>query len=186
MKVLIVYGTGHGQTRKIAEFLAERFRERSRHVELYDASGKGRDPEPADFDATIVASSVRMGAYQPPVVKFVQRHLDALKAGRSAFLSVSMAAVNKGASDAADAELQKCVERFSQKSGWTPATVVHVAGALPYTQYDFVTRWIMRRIARSQGNATDTTRDHEYTDWAALERFADAFAAGGPRLVKAA
>jgi menaquinone-dependent protoporphyrinogen oxidase len=26
------------------------------------------------------------------------------------------------------------------------------------------------------GNDTDTTRDYEYTDWDAVERFADAFA----------
>jgi menaquinone-dependent protoporphyrinogen oxidase len=31
----------------------------------------------------------------------------------------------------------------------------------------------MRAIARHEGGSTDTTRDHEYTDWDAVTRFAD-------------
>jgi menaquinone-dependent protoporphyrinogen oxidase len=48
-----------------------------------------------------------------------------------------------------------------------------VAGRLAYTQYGFFKRWIMRAIARREGGSTDTTRDHEYTDWDAVTRFAD-------------
>jgi menaquinone-dependent protoporphyrinogen oxidase len=35
----------------------------------------------------------------------------------------------------------------------------------------------MKRIARKEGGPTDTSRDYEYTDWEAVDRFADAFAA---------
>jgi menaquinone-dependent protoporphyrinogen IX oxidase len=31
----------------------------------------------------------------------------------------------------------------------------------------------MKRISKQAGGATDTSRDHEYTDWAALDRFLD-------------
>jgi len=72
-------------------------------------------------------------------------------------------------------EMDKWLASFAAKTGWTPGCVEHVAGALPYTKYNFLTRWVMKRIAREQGNATDTTRDHEYTDWEALGGFADAF-----------
>jgi menaquinone-dependent protoporphyrinogen oxidase len=82
--------------------------------------------------------------------------------------------------------LQNWVNRFCLKTGWTPAQVLHVAGALPYTRYNFITRSIMRRIAESQGDDTDTSRDYEYTDWAALGHFADSFAAGRPVLAHAA
>jgi hypothetical protein len=30
----------------------------------------------------------------------------------------------------------------------------------------------MKMISKSSGGSTDTTRDHEYTDWPGLERFA--------------
>ena len=35
---------------------------------------------------------------------------------------------------------------------------------------------MMRMIVGHAGGDTDITRDYEYTDWDAVERFADAFA----------
>ena len=51
---------------------------------------------------------------------------------------------------------------------WTPWRVSCVAGRLAYTRYSFITRWFMRRIAGKEGASTDTSRDHELTDWTAL------------------
>jgi menaquinone-dependent protoporphyrinogen oxidase len=176
MRILIVYGTSYGQTRKVAEFLAERLRQQSASVEVREAGSAG-DVDPADFDGTIVASAMQMGAYRPAIVRYVRDHLAALTAKPSVFVSVSMAAANTLHREEAMAEIQKWLARFSEKSGWTPARIEHVAGGLPYTRYNFITRWFMRRIAEKEGNATDTTRDHEYTDWDALARFADSFLA---------
>jgi menaquinone-dependent protoporphyrinogen oxidase len=50
-----------------------------------------------------------------------------------------------------------------------------VAGALLYTQYGLLKRFIMKLIVKRQGGSTDTSVDHEYTDWAALQRFVDEF-----------
>jgi menaquinone-dependent protoporphyrinogen oxidase len=63
-----------------------------------------------------------------------------------------------------------------------------VAGALPYTRYNFLVRFLMKRIARKAGGPTDTSRDYDFTDWAALDRFAAAFAdtAVGSELVSRA
>ena len=33
----------------------------------------------------------------------------------------------------------------------------------------------MRRIAKKAGAETDTSRDYEYTDWVALDRFVEEF-----------
>lgn len=60
------------------------------------------------------------------------------------------------------------------QAGWNPSIVATIAGRLAYTQYGFLKRWIMRAIASREGGATDTTRDHEYTDWTTVERLADA------------
>ena len=46
-----------------------------------------------------------------------------------------------------------------------------VAGALPYTRYGVVTRFVMKLIARAGGMSTDTSRDHDFTNWALLDRF---------------
>ena len=66
--------------------------------------------------------------------------------------------------------------KFTADTGWTPARIATVAGRLAYTQYNWLVRLMMRRIARKEGGATDTSRDHEYTDWAQVERLADQLA----------
>jgi len=49
--------------------------------------------------------------------------------------------------------------------------------ALPYTQYGFFLRWLMKHIASVAGAPVDTTRDHDLTDWDEVARFADGIAA---------
>ena len=50
-----------------------------------------------------------------------------------------------------------------------------MAGALQYREYDFVTRLVMRVLMRHGDHPTDITRDYDYTDWDAVERFAGGF-----------
>lgn len=46
------------------------------------------------------------------------------------------------------------------------------AGAVPFTKYNVLLRFVMKRIQRKAGHSTDTSRDHVYTDWTAVEGFA--------------
>jgi menaquinone-dependent protoporphyrinogen oxidase len=52
---------------------------------------------------------------------------------------------------------------------------MQVAGALKYTQDDFFKRLMLQMISKSSGGSTDTSKDHEYTDWTALARFVSDF-----------
>ncbi len=186
MHILVVYGTATGQTRKIVEFLAGRWRAQAHAVELCDAAHLPRGVRPAGFDRIVVASCVRQGEYRRSVVRFARRYRDVLSAVPSVFLSVSMAAANVLNRDDARRWLEGWVDSFAEKSGWKPARVEHVAGRLSYTRYNFVTRWIMHGIAEDQGYDTDTARDHEYTDWAALGAFADSLVSPSVAMATAA
>jgi menaquinone-dependent protoporphyrinogen oxidase len=95
-----------------------------------------------------------------------------LNVAPSAFVSVSGAAA--GSPDQA----RECVEEFFRQTGWHPAIWATFAGAMAYTQYGPVLRWIMKLISRRQGGPTDTSRDHEMTDWAAVDQFAERLAQG--------
>lgn len=48
-------------------------------------------------------------------------------------------------------------------------------GGLLYREYGFVKRWIMTKIARDAGKDTDTSKNHEYTDWTAVDPFVSGF-----------
>lgn len=68
------------------------------------------------------------------------------------------------------------LHRSFEETGWHPTRVKPVAGALLYTKYGLLLRFVMKLIAKRAGGATDTSRDHKYTDWVALDRFVDELA----------
>jgi menaquinone-dependent protoporphyrinogen oxidase len=173
MKILIVYGTTEGQTRKIAWFVRDHLAEAGHQVRLIETSDD-IDVDPLSFDKVIIAASLHTGDYQPAVCRFASTHRETLNRIGAVFLSVSLAAAG---TDADDVEgLRACVDRFAEDTGWTPAHVEHVAGAFRFTQYDFLKRWAMKYISWQKGQPTDTTQDYELTNWEKLEHFVDGLA----------
>jgi menaquinone-dependent protoporphyrinogen oxidase len=175
MNILVYYGTTEGQTRKIAQAVADRLAAQGHAITLIDAVEARPDLDPATFDAAIVAASLHAGHYQSPVVEFVRRHHDALNAMPTAFVAVSLAAASRDEEDIQG--LERCVAEFRNRTQWVPREIHHAAGAFRFSQYDFFKRWAMKFIAYRKGQPTDTSRDYELTDWPALDAFADGFAA---------
>ena len=174
MRILLLYGTSEGQTRKIAGFVAERLDAQGHRVVTADAADTRLMPDPHAFDAILVAASVHLGRYQPAVMRYVQEHRAAIGARANAFLSVSLSAAGDEPEDRAG--LSKCVADFVRASGWTQQRVQHVAGAFRYTAYGFLTRCVMKYQAYRRGAPTDTRHDYELTNWDDVARFADTFA----------
>jgi menaquinone-dependent protoporphyrinogen oxidase len=170
-RILLVYGTHDGQTAKIALALAETLIAHGNVVRVVNAAQE--QPRPYDYDAVIVAAPVRAGAYPKAVQGWVDVHSAALNVRPTAFVSVCLGMLQK--SPAVDANLRRIVDTFLAATAWHPTVTKSVAGALLYTQYNWVIRWVMKRIARNAGGDTDTSRDYEYTDWNELRGFASAF-----------
>jgi menaquinone-dependent protoporphyrinogen oxidase len=169
-RLLIVYATSEGQTRKIAGRIGEITRELGHEADVVDSAADSALARPSAYDAAVVAGSVHAGRHQASLVRFVRRNLAELSRMPTVFFSVSLSATG---SDLAGA--RKCADAFLHETGWFPSMVRLTAGALMYTRYGFVTRWFMRRIARRAGGDTDTSRDYEYTDWAKLRADVEAF-----------
>lgn len=174
MNLLLVYGTTEGQTQKIARFIADHLAQQGNQTRLANAIDMTAAPDLREYDAVIIAASLHAGHYQSAVVHFVSKHVAAIDARPNAFLSVSLAATSGDQDDALG--LSRCVDNFTQQTGWTPQRIHHVAGAFRYTSYDFLKRWAMKYIAYRKGGPTDTSQDHELTDWEDLARFIDRFA----------
>jgi menaquinone-dependent protoporphyrinogen oxidase len=171
-KIYVPYGTTEGQTAKIAEYIADVIQGHGHEAHTADIKRSG-DAIPDGCDAVIVGASIHMGKHDAHVGDFVRKNLAALERLPSAFFSVSLAAYG----DTAEAE--SYVEEFEQDTGWRPATVALFGGALLYTEYGFLKRHVMKKIARDKpGNlGTDTSRDYVYTEWDGVRRFAEDFLA---------
>jgi menaquinone-dependent protoporphyrinogen oxidase len=169
-KILIAYATTEGQTAQIADRLADVIRKRGVEAEALDLK-RSKDVSLDGYDAVIVGGSIHMGKHQEHVTDFVRKNRAVLERRPSAFFSVSLAAHG----DMANAEAY--VENFEQQTGWHPTKVGLFSGALLYRKYGLLKRYMMKRIVRDKpgGVSTDTSRDHVYTDWDQVKRFAEDF-----------
>lgn len=163
--VMVVYGTTEGHTRKIAERIGEWLQEAGHRVMVWDSAGEP-DPSVSMFDAFVLAGSLHQEKHQSSLAHFVNTNLGYLNSKPTLFLSVSLSAIVKDEKHMADA--RRCIDKFLEETGLKPALAEPVAGALLYTKYDFLKRFLMLQIAKKEGGEVDTSRDHEYTDWEAL------------------
>lgn len=171
MKLLIIYGTTEGQTRKIAHFMEAILQNSGHQVTIADTTDE--PPAPKGYDAILIGSSIHMHKYQSAVKHYIKKHLLDLNKIPGAFFSVSLAAAS-GLEDE-NHEAQKITTDFLDQTGWKPLMASQIAGALKYTEYDYFKRLIMKMISKKEGGATDTSRDYEYTNWDEVTKFTNEF-----------
>lgn len=171
-QVPVFYATSEGQTRRIAERLAERLRCSGLDSRAVDMAG----PEARAVDwrlvrGALVGASLHVQQHQPAATAFVRTHAAALNEVPSAFFSVSLSAASDNPDEVVAA--RRLAESFPPSVGWRPALVVPLAGRLAYTRYNLFVRFMMKRIARKQGGPTDTSRDYEFTNWDKVDWLAE-------------
>ena len=174
MNILILYTTLEGQTEKIAARIANSLRSKNHQVVTHAGDHLPGDFKLETFDAAIIGGPIHMGRYPRPMKKFVKQYRDWLNKNPTALFTVCMA-INSQLPESRQ-EAEKYAENFINETQWHPAQTVTFAGAVKFTQYGFITRYIMKRISKREGGSTDTSQDHEYTNWDAVEHFAEQFA----------
>ena len=171
MKILILYGSLEGQTEKIAGHIAQILNQLSHKAEARSLRTLPPDFSLSGAQGVIVGAPVHQASYPGFVLKFVKRHLEDLNRLPNAFFSVCMAAY--ASSSTGQKEARQYVQKFIRQTGWTPQHAESIAGAVTYTQYNFLVRWVMKMIAKRKHLSTDTSRDHEYTDWDQVRQFTE-------------
>jgi menaquinone-dependent protoporphyrinogen oxidase len=176
-RILVLYASHYGQTRAIAQRLAALLIGRGHDVDVVDAKlGLRHSPPPDAYDAVVLGSRVELGHHADDITAYVLAHLEKLEHKPTAFFSVSMAAAKPSAGPDPNGYMRTLFEDLK----WKPRCFAAFAGGLPYRKYGWIMRFIMKRISRSAGHTTDTSRDHELTDWNSVDRFADTIAALAP------
>jgi len=167
MKILIVYSTTEGQTRKIARFMEDVLQDAGHKVAIADAADQ--PPSPGEYDAILIGGSIHIHKYQAALTYYITHYAVALNKMPGAFFSVCLAVASDMEEEHREAE--KITGDFLHQTGWKPLAVTQVAGALKYTQYDFFKKLVMKMISKREGRTTDVSRDYEYTDWDGVKKF---------------
>jgi menaquinone-dependent protoporphyrinogen oxidase len=173
----LLYDSVLGHTERIVRAMAPVLEEGGHEVTLHRVSDLPTGFSLAPFERVLVAAPVRYGRYPKPLRRFVQAQRDALNAKPCTFVSVCGAAA-PAPTPAPMEEARAYPRRFCEATGWRPARVEVVAGDVPYTRVDPITRWVLKRISKSTGRPTDTSRDWDFTDWEAVRRLASLLARG--------
>ena len=165
---LILYGTGEGQTAKIAERIAATIAERGHEASAIDVRDRPESFTLNEYDAAIVGASIHVGKHQDEVRDFVTENRDALSGMPSAFFQVSLSSANEEKHE----EAAGYVESFITDTGWHPDRIGQFGGALRFSEYGFLKRLMMKQIAKDL--LTEERKpggDVEFTDWDAVDAF---------------
>jgi menaquinone-dependent protoporphyrinogen oxidase len=172
--VLVVFASVDGQARRIAERMGSVLAQCGHAVSLRSIEDGPEAIEAAGHDGLLVGAAIRYGHHSRVLEARVREKRAEIASRPNAFFSVCLSAGGPGAKPQT---AQDYVSDFKRRTGWVPRRTASFAGALLYTRYNPVIRLLMRLIVGHAGGDTDTSRDYEYTDWAAVDRFAREFAA---------
>ncbi|MEC4727479.1 menaquinone-dependent protoporphyrinogen IX dehydrogenase [Shewanella sp. D64] len=168
-KILIIYSSVHGQTRKICECLQKKFTALGDEVVI---SNLAESPDLVGFDKILLGASIRHGKHNPSVYDFITQHRAILDAKITGFFSVSLVA-RKPAKNRP--ETNPYMLAFIEKSEWQPNVLQVFAGNLNYQGYSAVDRNIIRFIMWLTKGPTDAYTNVEYTDWDKVDGFSREF-----------
>jgi menaquinone-dependent protoporphyrinogen oxidase len=165
--VLLAFHSQEGQTARISDRIASVM---TREGATVTTASTSEDPSPTGYDGIVLGDSIHLGRHSRSLRRWITHHADALDDTPVALFQVSLTSAHDDAEH--HDEAHQMLQRLLDATGLDPDIVGLFAGALAYTRYGWLKRKLMTRIAESQGDDTDTTQDHEYTDWDAVEHFA--------------
>ena len=175
--VAVLYGASASHARMISQRVEDDLREHGYPTESHNL----QDLAGFDFSrcvAAVLLAPVPMSDDEKALVDFVKVHHSALERLPAAFITLARGEV--GAERREDAQerharlvddTRKLLDRFFSETGWSPARVHPLAGAVSYTRYHFLVRWAMKLLAGKSGPTPDPSRE----DWAAVDDFVNDF-----------
>jgi menaquinone-dependent protoporphyrinogen oxidase len=166
-RILLLYSSFYGHTRKIAEFIRDDVATRGDVVEVRPLAQGAADA--AGFDAIVVGSSIRHGKHHAEVMEFVRAQQAVLDSRPSAFYSVSLIARKPTRQTP---ETNQYVREFLARSPWKPRLVGIFGGVLDYQRYGLFDRYAIRLIMTLTRGPTDLHTNVEFTDWDKVREFA--------------
>lgn len=168
VKILVVFHSTEGHTTKVAGQIAARIDQGGGEADLRASDDA---PSPDGYDGVVIGDSVHRGHHSHDLIHYVKTHREVLSAIPSALFQVSFTSATHD--EEHDAVAHDMVQRVIDKTDWEPDLVGLFAGALAYTRYGWFKRRTTRRMAQQVGKGTDTGWDYDYTDWDAVDEFAD-------------
>lgn len=167
-KILIIYSTTDGHTRKICRRLQQTIENKGDHVVLAsvdESSSVGLE----EFDKIVIGASIRYGKHSPAVYDFIKANIQILESKRNAFFTVNVVARKP---DKNQPDSNPYLKKFLSQIAWKPENLAVFAGKINYRLYRFRDRFMIRFIMWMTKGPTDLNTNIDFTDWDQVDKFA--------------
>ncbi|AXI46634.1 protoporphyrinogen oxidase [Sulfitobacter sp. SK012] len=171
MNIVVLFETGEGQTRKIAEFITSRIRAAGHDVTTVDTSDRMVDLSLESAGKVILAAPVHERRHPKAFEVAVGAAKHELAKLSTLMVSVSLKAAFPESMD----EAQDYLTEMEMRTGFEPTQEALVAGAVRTGSYDYYQSQIVRHVALEGHDVELIDGVREFTDWDALAETVDSF-----------
>lgn len=166
-KILIVYSTTDGHTKKICDRLRQVIEQDAHQVTVVSIRNESQFDLTA-FDKIVIGASVRYGKHSPQIVDFIEKNRRLLDSKPNAFFSVNVVARKP---EKSKPEYNPYLQKFLKRISWRPRKLAVIAGKIDYPSYTSFDRLMIRLIMWMTKGPTDPKAIVEFTDWRQVEDF---------------
>jgi len=166
-KILIIYSSTLGQTRKIGDRLGQEIEQKGHQVTLVSIEDESQ-VDLQTFDKIVIGASIHYGKHSSKIIGFIDRNKLLLDSKPNAFFSVNIVARNPDKNQPGN---NPYLRKFLKQIAWNPRELAVFAGKLEYPKYSFFDRLMIRLIMFITKGPTDPNTVIEYTDWEQVEAF---------------
>jgi menaquinone-dependent protoporphyrinogen oxidase len=156
-KILVAYASRTGSTGEVAEAIGQVLCEAGAAVDVRSAK-EVTDLSP--YRAVIVGSAIRVGKWLPEVLRFVERHGEALSRMPVAYFAVCLTL--KEDTEENRREVSAYLDPVCEIV--QPVDVGLFAGAMDYSKLPFILRLVMKAMKSPKG---------DFRDWEAIRAWAN-------------
>ena len=168
MKILILYSSIDGHTKKICSFISNKLKQN--HIIEMNEINNDENIKFDIYDFIIIGASIRYGTYRKSFLKFINENHIELQNSKSAFFSVNIVARKK---EKNSINTNPYIKKFFRLSKWKPNIVEVFAGKLDYPKYNFFNKNIIKFIMWITNGPTQTDIVVEFTNWNDVKKFAN-------------
>ena len=168
-RLALLYMTSEGQTKKVMKQIAYCLEQAGHTVVISDIRHLPDGFTLTQFDGAVLGCSVRYGKHHAFFRHFLKKHQSELSQIPGFFYSINLTARKR---DRSEPHNNQYLQKFLNQTDWQPELVEVFAGALLYTRYNLVDRFMIQLIMKMTGGPTDPSQDTEFTDWKKVNNFA--------------
>ena len=166
-KILVIYSSTDGHTKKICLRLQQIVEDQNHQVTLVSV----KDVNSIDlnsFDKIVIGASIRYGKHSRKIYEFIKQNQQVLDSKSNAFFSVNVVARKP---EKNRPETNPYLQKFLKQISWKPKELAVFAGKIEYQKYKFWDRFMIRLIMWMTQGPTDPKTNIEFTNWSHVESF---------------